>query len=358
MSTSGKCWLPGPVEIDPEVARAMLHPPMSHRSRAGEALAQRLQVGLRHVFQTPRPVLQTTASATALMEAAIRSGVRERLLAIVHGTFGERFARIAEACGKEVIRLHTARDRVMEPADLEAMLDGPPIDAITMVHVETSSGAVAPIADLLPLCARLPDAVTIVDVVASLGGVNVPTEEWNADFVFASSQKGLGAPPGMAMAVASEHFLARAHELTDRGLYLDVVSLHHDAQVGRFPQTPALPVAWALDTQLQRIQREGLPARFARHRAMQERVTSWMSHRDDLRWYMPAERRSDTVSVLRLPENSSAGELIDSLASDGWLLAPGMDDEADQVIRIGHLGEGTPDQCDAFLTALDAHLRR
>ncbi|MEO8479335.1 MAG: aminotransferase class V-fold PLP-dependent enzyme [Gemmatimonadota bacterium] len=356
MSLSGRCWLPGPVEADSEVMAAMLHAPISHRGREGRALAERLQGGLRKLFQTSRPVIQTTGSATAMMEAAIRSGVRERVLAIVHGTFGERFARIAEACDKEVIRLHTAHDRVMEPADLEAMLDGPPIDAITMVHVETSTGAVAPIAELLPICRRLEDAVTIVDVVGSLGGMPVKTSEWNADFVLASSQKAVGAPPGITMAVASDQFLTRAGELDDRGRYLDVVSLHRDAREGRFPQTPALPIAWALDAQLQRISQEGLPARFARHAAMQARVAAWMEGRGDVHWFMPSERRSNTVSVLRLPDERPATALVDALAEEGWLVAPGMESETDQLLRIGHLGDATPEQLDGLLAALDRRL--
>lgn len=356
MSLSGRCWLPGPVEADSDVMAAMLHPPISHRSREGHALAERLQVGLRTLYQTSRPVMQTTGSATAMMEAAIRSGVRERVLAIVHGSFGERFAQIAEACDKEVIRLHTARDRVMEPADLEAMLDGPPVDAITMVHVETSTGAAAPIAELLPICRRLEDAVTIVDVVGSLGGMPVPTSEWHADFVLGSSQKAVGAPPGITMAVASDRFLTRARDCDDRGRYLDVVALHRDAREGRFPQTPALPIAWALDAQLQRIAREGLLARFARHQAMQARVEAWMAGRTDTTWFMQPARRSQTVSAIRLPVHRPATALAAEMAADGWLVAPGLDQEAEQILRIGHLGDATPQQLDGLLTALDRRL--
>jgi aspartate aminotransferase-like enzyme len=356
MSVSGRCWLPGPVEVDSDVSQAMLQPPMSHRSAAGETLAARLQTGLRYLWQTTRPVLLTSGSATAMMEAAIRSGVHERVLAVVHGSFGERFARIAEACDKEVIRLHTARDRVMEPADLELMLDGPPVDAITMVHVESSTGAVAPIAQLLPHCAQLKDAVTIVDATASLGGLPVDVEAWGADFVLASSQKAVGAPPGFALAVASDRFLARAGERPDRGHYLDVVSLHQDAARARFPQTPPLPIAWALAAQLDRLRAEGLPGRWQRHQAMRQRLEEWMAGRDDLQWQMPPGRRSDTVSALRLPPDRSATALVQRLADAGWLIAPGLDQDADRLVRIGHLGEGTPEQLDGLLSALDRSL--
>lgn len=357
MSVSGRCWLPGPVEVDPTVAREMLHSPISHRSAAGTALAHRLQTGLKQVFQTARPVLLTTGSATAMMEAAIRSGVTERVLAIVHGSFGERFARIAEACDKEVIRLQTARDRVMEPDDLEAMLDGPPVDAVTMVHVESSTGAVAPIQDLLSRCTALRQAVTIVDAVGSLGGMPVPTDDWGADFVLASSQKALAAPPGLTMAVVSDRFLDRARSIDDRGLYLDVVGLHRDAGEERFPQTPALPIAWALAAQLERIATEGLPARWARHRALRERLESWVTQRPDgPTWHMPANRRSDTISALRLPAGRSARALVEALEHDGWLIAAAPDEPSDRLIRIGHLGEATVDQLEELLSALQRRL--
>jgi aspartate aminotransferase-like enzyme len=291
-----------------------------------------------------------------MMEGAIRSGVEDRVLSIVHGHFGERFARIAEACGREVIRLHTPRDRVLEPEDLEAMLDGPPVDAVTLVHVETSTGAAAPVDALLPVLRRLPDTVIILDVVGSLGGMPVETDRWGADLVLASSQKAIGAPAGLALGVASEQFLERARTVEDRGRYLDIVSLHADADAARFPQTPPLPVAAALAVQLDRIEAEGLETRWARHRAMRELIEGWMSGRDDLAWQMPAGRRSDTVSALRLPEERSAREVVAALEAEGWLVGTGMDGDADRLLRIGHLGDATPAQLETFLATLDRSL--
>ena len=356
MTLSGRHWLPGPVEVDPAVLAALADAPAGHRTRAGEALAARLQAGLRRLFRTTRPVMLTSGSATAMMEAAVRSGVTDRVLSIVHGHFGERFARIAEACDKEVIRLHTPRDRVLEPEDLAAMLDGPPVDAVTLVHVETSTGAVAPVEALLPLLRQMPDVLVIVDVVGSLGGMPVEADRWGADFLVASSQKAVGAPPGLALGVASDTFLATAAALDGRGRYLDVVSLHHDAEAARFPQTPPLQVAAALACQLDRIEAEGLENRWARHRGLRERLEAWMTDRTDLTWQMPAGRRSDTVSALRLPPGRSARALVASLEDDGWFVGTGMDADADHLLRIGHLGEATADQLDHLLVTLDRSL--
>lgn len=356
MSVAGRFWLPGPVEVDPDVLAAMSRPVIGHRTVAGHALAERIQRGLKQLFNTDRPVILATSSATGLMESAIRSGVRERLLAVVSGTFGERFAQIAERCGKEVVRLHVPRGSALEVEQLEPMLDGPPIDAVSLVHVETSTGAVAPIAELLPVFDRLGDVVTIIDAVGSLGGMAVDPAEWGADFVLAASQKAVALPAGLAFAVASDRFLARALTIDDRGLYLDAVALHHAADDGRFPQTPALPIVHALDRQLERILEGDLAARFDRHRVMRERVEHWVRHRSDVSMLAPVGRRADTVSVIRLPAGHSAAAVIGRLDHAGYQVAAGLDADLDQVIRIGHMGEAGIDQLEHLLATLDVSI--
>ncbi|HRP07655.1 MAG TPA: aminotransferase class V-fold PLP-dependent enzyme [Gemmatimonadales bacterium] len=354
MSVPGRFWVPGPVEVDPDVQAAMLRPVIGHRTRAGHLLAERIQRGLKRMFGIDRPVIVATCSATGLMESAIRSGVRERLLAVVSGTFGERFARIAERCGKEVVRLHVPRGTSLEPAQLESMLDGPPVDAVSLVHVETSTGALAPVAELIPLFRRLGDVVTIVDAVGSFGGMPVTPEEWDADFVIAASQKAMALPPGLAFAVASDRFLSRALGIDDRGLYLDAIALHHAADDGRFPQTPVLPVLHALDRQLERIIEGGIDGRFERHRLMRERVEHWAMHQSNLSIIAPRGRRSDTVTALRLPEQTSSAAVIGLLDDAGYQVASGLDQDLPGVIRIGHMGDGSLDQLSQLLATLDA----
>jgi aspartate aminotransferase-like enzyme len=353
MSVSGRYWLPGPVEIDPDVARAMTAPMIGHHTTAGHALAEQLQHGLRALFATTRPVSVATASATAMMEAAIRSGVRQRLLAVVGGAFGERFAQIAERSGKEVVRLRVPRGSVLEPEQLEVFLGEHAVDAISLVHVETDTGAVAPVSELIRCIRGMADVVTIVDAVASVGGMSVDPAAWDADFVLSASQKAVGGPPGLAFAVASDRFLARAREIGDRGLYLDAVHLHQCAMDGRFPQTPALNVCFGVAHQLERILGRGLADRFAAHRVMREHVEQWAAHQQGFTLMAPAQRRADTVSALRIGGGHGAAEVVARLARDGYAIAPGKDDDLDAVIRIGHMGDVTVDQLDHLLAILD-----
>ena len=169
-------------------------------------------------------------------------------------------------------------------------------------------------------------------------------------------RRAVALPAGLAFAVASDRFLARALTIDDRGLYLDAVALHHAADDGRFPQTPALPIVHALDRQLERILEGDLAARFDRHRVMRERVEHWVRHRSDVSMLAPVGRRADTVSAIRLPAGHSAAAVIGRLAHAGYQVAAGLDVDLDQVIRIGHMGEAGIDQLDHLLATLDASI--
>src|SRR5690349_20991296 len=94
----GTFFLPGPTEVRAEVLAAMTRPMIAHRGAAFEALFARIQERLRPVFRTTRPVVVCSASATALMECAVRCAPPGPILSLVNGAFSERFARIAEAC--------------------------------------------------------------------------------------------------------------------------------------------------------------------------------------------------------------------------------------------------------------------
>lgn len=356
MSVSGRFWLPGPVELHPETAAALARPMIGHRLPEGEALAASLQARLRALLGVRRPVALATCSATGMMEAAVRAGVRARVLCVVGGVFGERFARVAEACDKEVVRLHVPEGAALEPDMLAAMLDGPPVDAVTLVHAETSTGTLAPIGELMRLLRPLADTVTIVDAVTAIGATPVPLDAWGADLVIGAPQKALAAAPGVAFAVASDRFLDRAREQEARGLYLDLVALHAAAEASRFPQTPALPICQALDVQLARVLDEGLEARHARHRAMRTMVEGWAeAHGHAI--LAPAGRRADAVTALRVPAGRSAHAIAADLRAEGWVIGTGHGADADRFIRIGHMGETTPAQLAPLLDLLAERMR-
>lgn len=351
----GTFFYPGPTEVRPEVLRAMVRPMIPHRGVEAQALHRRIVTGLRHVFRTRRPVYLMTASATGMMEAAVRSAQPGPVLALVNGAFSARFARIAQ--------LTDRRTRVLEvpwgethPLELvEDVLAAEQFAAMTVVHAETSTGALSDIRALAALAHRH-GTMCVVDSVTGIGGVPVETDEWRLDFVLTGAQKALAMPPGMSFAVASEPYILQAPSTPHRGFYLDLVEYERFAQEAQTPQTPALPQLYAADAQLEHIVAEGIEARWARHAAMLACVERWV---DDSReagvdvaiLARPGER-SPTVSVLRVPADTAVPALLDRVAARGFVIAAGYGRLAQTTVRIGHMGDHTVDGLAACLGAL------
>ncbi|MFZ5623328.1 MAG: pyridoxal-phosphate-dependent aminotransferase family protein [Gemmatimonadota bacterium] len=353
----GSFFLPGPVEVHPDVLAALSHPMIPHRGPVLQAMLERMAAPLRRLFRTAHPVMIGTCSATGFMEAAVRAGVRRRVLVLVNGVFAERFAVIAERCGKEVVRVRVPPGRAVEPDQLEALFDGPAVDAVALVHSETSTGALSDLEGLARVVRRRPDVLLLVDAVTSLAALPVETDAWGIDFVFTGSQKALALPPGLALGVASPRLLERARALADRGFYLDLVELHAAAVEHRPTQTPALSLYFALERQLERIEAAGgVEPRWERHRAMLALMEAWAADRSDVRIMAPPGRRSWSVTALELAPGLPSDAVVARLAAAGWTVGTGLEELRDTVIRVGHMGDLAPAHLEALLEALGAAL--
>lgn len=353
----GRFLLPGPTEVHPEVLAAMTRPMIAHRGPAMVELLQRMEQPLRDLFRTERRVLIGTCAATGFMELAVRSGVRHRALSLVGGAFGERFARILSATGRDVVRLDVPPGATVEPDMLRDALRRSDVDAVTVVHSETSTGALAPLGDLAQVVQEFDDVLLLVDAVTSLAGSPVETDQWKLDFVLTGSQKALALPPGLALGVGSERMLARARTVPERGAYFDVLE-YDDAMRSHQPtNTPAVSLLFALDAQLARIAAAGgVETRWERHAAMQRVVEEWVAGPGGALGFgflPPAGRRSWTVSCLSAPPGVNARDLVHGVRDHGWTLGTGYGDLKATTLRIGHMGDHTPDGVREALAVLE-----
>jgi aspartate aminotransferase-like enzyme len=339
----------------------MSRPMIAHRSPEMRALLARVYAELEPIFGTARPVYIASGAATGMMESAIRCGARERVLSLVCGAFGERFARIAESCGRRVTRLVAEPGETVSADALAEALEHGSYDAITAVHVETTTGVVADIAAYGRAAAPYEDALLLVDAVSSAGGMEVAMDAVGADIVLSASQKALALPPGLSFVACSERAMARARQLPDRGVYLDVVRMDEYWRQGETAGTPAIPQLYALDAQLAAIAREGLVARYARHRAMAGAVERWVSERatrdtPGVRVAILAHEgtRASTVTCLRI--DGDAPRLAHLLHGRGYEMGAGYGALAASTIRIGHMGDHTVREVRALLSAMDEAL--
>ena len=343
----GRFFLPGPTEVRPAVLAAMLHPMIPHRGAEFERLFARLQTGLREVFRTSRPILVSTSSATGLMEAAVRCAPAGPILSLVNGAFSARFAQIASACARDVDVLEVPWGDVPSLDAVAERLAGRRYAAVTVVHSETSTGALTDVRAVAELAHRF-GALALVDSVSGIGGAPLEAEAWALDFVLTGSQKALAVPPGLAFAAASADYMRHAATAPARGVYFDVVEFERYAEKNQTPNTPALSLLFALDAQLAAITAEGIERRWARHAAMADATAAWAHACAErcggaLRILAPPGFRSPTVSAIVLPDDVTGPQLVARMAERGYTIGSGYGKLRERTVRIGHMGDHTVD---------------
>jgi aspartate aminotransferase-like enzyme len=357
----GTFFLPGPTEVREEIMTAMLQPMIPHRGPEFEKLFERLQQGLRPIFKTERPVYISSSSATGMMEAAIRCAPPGRILCLVNGAFSERFAHIASMCARDVDRYEVAWGQVHAIPQLDERLSMRKYTAITVVHSETSTGALNDVRAISD-CAHRHGVACLIDSVSGLGGAELRFDEWNLDYVLTGSQKALALPPGLSFAVASTSFIDQANGTHGRGVYFDLVELDAYARRNQTPSTPALTLLYALEAQVKSIAAEGLEARWARHRAMAVRTQEWIAKISDetgkkLGNIAPLGSQSPTVSTIRLPSDVPAEAFTTAVAKRGVVVGTGYGKLKNSTFRIGHMGDHTMESLERCLAACSSVLR-
>lgn len=357
MASFGSFFLPGPTEVTEQVLAAQTRPMIGHRGKGMEELLGTIQPSLQRIFRTTRPVYISSSSATGLMEGALRNGARRRVLSLVNGAFSERFHKIAVACGLETEVLEAEWGDVHSPDRLAAALKGGRFDAVTVVHSETSTGALNPIAELARVTHAAGDVVLLVDSVTGVAGNVVESDRWELDFVLTGSQKALALPPGLSFGVARPNILERAAAVKGRGIYFDFLEFEKFTLKHQTPNTPAVSLLYALAAQVERIDAETMPTRWARHEAMARRTWQWadqMTARGvPVTVLAPEGYRSWTVTCLTMPAGKKGSEVNAAMKARGITISAGYGKLKDSTIRIGHMGDHTVAELERVLAALE-----
>jgi aspartate aminotransferase-like enzyme len=351
-------FVPGPVDVDPEVAQQQTRPMVAHRSKEFEEIFHRAADKSKALFGTQQRVFISTSSGTGLQEAAMRNLVRERVLVCINGAFSKRWYEVATTNGKTTGKLEGEWGKPILPEHVAAALQEVHYDTVAVVHNETSTGLMNPVPEIAQAVRETsPDTLICVDTVSSLGGVVFEMDKWGLDFVLTSSQKALALPPGISLAAVSERAMERAKEVPDRGWYFDLLRLEKHRLANSTPATPAVSLIYALDYQMDRILTEGIEARADRHAAMRRRVEDWAKQRG---FAMFAEDgyRSNTVScVTNLREMDISG-LNKFLGEREMRISNGYGDLKNKTFRIAHMGEIHMADLQILLAAMDEYLAK
>jgi len=312
-------FIPGPVDVEPDVLAAQTKPMIPHRSIEFNEFFRGTEAKLKKVFLTENRIFQPPATGSGMQEAGVRNLAQRDVLSCVNGAFSERWYQVAVTNGKQADRLEAPWGEIIPPEKLADALKKKAYEAVTIVHNETSTGVENPLKDLAAVVHEVsPETLILVDAVSSLGGVKIETDAWGVDFILTSSQKCLALPPGMSFAAVSD---------------------------------------WALDAELDKILAEGLEKRFARHTAMAERVQSWAAEHG-MAPLAPEGYRSKTVSTIKNTHGIDIGALNKFLLSKGMRIANGYGDLKNKTFRIAHMGETQMHHVEELLAAFETYLEK
>jgi len=355
--------IPGPTALPPSVREAGAKQMINHRGPEFAALLDRIVTGMRPYFGTVANdiVILTCAGSGGLEAAAVNTlSPGDRVLAVTIGSFGDRFAKVAEVYGANVERLSVEWGEAATPDALRAALadlrarDGAHPTAVFLTHNETSTGVQNPIPELAAVVHEVaPSALIEVDSISALGAVPFAMDEWGVDIVVTGSQKAWMAAPGLAMVAISPRGWEATVAATTPRFYLDFERHRKDAANGQTPWTPAVGVMFQVDEGLRLMAAEGQDGVFARH------VACAAATRAGLR-ALGFELLGDdaiasrTVTAARIPDGLDWKAFNADLKRDGLVLAGGQGHLTGKIFRVGHLGSVTIEEILGAIGTLEA----
>ncbi|MGQ9851296.1 MAG: pyridoxal-phosphate-dependent aminotransferase family protein [Aggregatilineaceae bacterium] len=354
-----RLFIPGPVEVRPEILDAQAEWMIGHRSSEFAALYARMQPKLQQTFYTRHPVYLYTSSGTGVWESASRCAVREgaRILHLTCGAFSERWAEVSQLNGKEVDIIAVEWGQAVKAEQLADALRHTAYDAVACVMNETSTGVRNPVEQYAEVLKDYPDTLFLVDVVSIYAGAKVDVDGWGIDVCLTSTQKAFALPPGMAFASVSPAVLERARQVKNRGYYFDVLEIDKHHQKNNTPATPPISLMYAADRQLDDILAEGLEARFARHERMAEMTRAW-AKRAGFSLFSEEGYHSPTVTTVANTREIDISALNAFLRTQGMVISNGYGKLKGKTFRIAHMGDTQPEDLEALFTAMDEFLAK
>ena len=350
---SYKLFIPGPVEVSDKTYRALTTPVFGHRSPDFVDLYRSLQPGLQELFGTTDPVFLSTSSAWGVMEGAVRNLTAVKVLNCMCGAFSDKWHDVSLRCGKEAAPLQFDWGRPVDPDSVRKELATGNYDAVTIVHNETSTGLMNPIAEIMAVVREYPEVFSIVDAVSSLTVVELPKDELGIDVLLTGSQKGLALPPGLALFSVSQRAMDRAAKVPGRGLYFDFLEFLKNHENGTTPTTPNIPHIFALRSKLEDIKAEGLKTRYARHDRLNGLVHAWVD-RNGFELFPEQAYASKSLTCVKNNRGIDVPLFINRLKEQfNCVIDGGYGKLKGKTFRISNMGDETDETVTGLLKNLD-----
>ena len=335
--------IPGPTPVPERVLLEMAKHPIGHRSSEFSKVLEGIYADLKLFFRTKNDVLVFTASGTGAMEAALSNLINpnDKVLSLVIGNFGQRWAKIAKNYGADVQTIEVEPGQAINPDDLRKVLaedTNKEIKIVTMTHNETSTGVTN---DLKTLAGIVKEhgAISVVDGVTSLGAIQCEMDEWGVDVLISGSQKGFMIPPGLSFLAADEKAWKAFEQCERPSFYFNWASNRKSLLENSTAFTPAVNLFMALKASLEMMKEEGIENIWARHKKIAKALRAGI-RAIGLKLFVEDEKiASYAVTAVLPPDGVSVPDIRKVLKNDyDIVVANGQNKLKDKIFRIGTLG--------------------
>lgn len=350
---------PGPLTTSRTVKEAMLRD-LGSRDEEFMALVADVRARLLPLAgadPTRYTAIPMQGSGTMGIEATIGSTIAPegKLLVAVNGAYGRRMVQMAQVLRIAVATVEAREDQRIDPAAIAAALAADPaITQVAVVHCETTTGIINPIAEIGAVVAAAGKAY-MVDAMSSFGAVPLDLAAAHIDYLVSSANKCIEGVPGFAIVLARIEHLRRTAGFA-RSLSLDLLAQFQGLEAnGQFRFTPPTHALLAFHQALRELEAEGgVAGRAARY---QENCTLLCAGMEALgfRRYLAPEDAGYIITAFHYPADPrfNFAHFYAALSDRGYVIYPGKLSQTD-CFRIGHIGRIFAADVAALLGAIGA----
>lgn len=351
--------IPGPSPVHPRILNSLSLPTVSHVSPVHVAELKEALVNLKKiVFCEKGEPFIVAGAGTLAMEMALLNIVKkgEDILVLSQGFFGERMAQIARSFDISFGIIESEWGKAVLPEELEREISEKDYKAVVSTHVDTCTGACAPVKDYAEAL-KGKDILFIVDGVCATGGIEERMDDWGVDVILTAAQKCFGAPPGLSILVVSERAMEKRKEMEAIPAYysdlLNWLPIMKDPT--RYFSTPCVNEIRAFCESAKIVLEEGMEQRFLRHALTAEAIRKALTELG-FSFFTQEPFLADTLSVVQYPEGVEDQSFRSKFMENGVVVAGGLAEMAGKVFRMGHMGNLSTSQVLFAIAGLETTL--
>jgi 2-aminoethylphosphonate-pyruvate transaminase len=294
-------------------------------------------------------------SGTFAVEAMLTTFVPPagKVLMLINGAYGHRAKKILDIARRASVTHETPEDTPPDLATVEHLLKADAaITHVFVVHCETTSGILNPIAEIGALARRYGKRY-LVDSMSAFGALPLDAKAIGADAIAASSNKCIEGVPGLGFVIARRAAL----EGTAGNATTLVLDLHDQwrnfEKTGQYRFTPPIHVIVSFHQALTEFFAEGGQPGRGRRYAENCRVLVEGMRALGFEPLLGHNLQAPIIVTFRMPADPAFKfqAFYDALKERGYVIYPGKLTVADSF-RIGCIGRLTPEHMRGALAAI------